>query len=238
MKSYFSDNEKNNYIKNSLERNILKYGNFKYAYAVMDKKHTDNIVVIYNIENDFVDEYLSNKYQNIDPIIITALNRITSFTWDDDIKINSYWPMDKVFVLKSCNFLAGHTFVVHDYYSNLATLTLYYDKFLMTDVAELIKNLKNDFQDILLNTHEMLLQIYMKSKEKCAMNMDLSTREAEVLYWSSTGKTYAEVAGILHLTVSTVKFHMGNTVRKLGVKNAKHAISLANELNLIPRPGK
>lgn len=97
MKSYFSDNEKNNYIKNSLERNILKYGNFKYAYAVMDKKHTDNIVVIYNIENDFVDEYLSNKYQNIDPIIITALNRITSFTWDDDIKTNSYWPMDKVF---------------------------------------------------------------------------------------------------------------------------------------------
>ncbi|WP_416411556.1 response regulator transcription factor [Pantoea sp. App145] len=97
---------------------------------------------------------------------------------------------------------------------------------------------KNDFQGILLDTHEMLIQIYKQSEEKNATNSVLSTHETEVLYWSSIGKTYAEVAEILHFTVSTVKFHMGNTVRKLGVKNAKHAISLANELNLIPRPGK
>lgn len=234
MNSYFSDGEKNSHIKESLERGIGKFGTISYAYAVMNKKNTDNIVVITNVEDDFVEMYLDNKYQNIDPVIIKALNNITSFVWDDNMKISSYWPADKVFVLKTFSFLCGHTFVLHDYYNNLATLTLYFDKFLMADVGELIERHKNDFHGILRDTHEMLLQIYRKSEEMTADNTVLSTREAEVLYWSSTGKTYAEVAEILKLTVSTVKFHMGNTVKKLGVKNAKHAISLANELKLIP----
>lgn len=238
MKSYFSDSEKNSYIKESLEKGIAKYGKINYAYAVMDKKNTDNILIIHDISGDFSNTYLENKYQNIDPVVIKALNRVSSFVWDDNLKINSYWPMDKVFILKSYSFLCGHTFVLHDQYNNMAMLSLYFDKFLMADVGELIKTHKNDFQGILLDTHEMLLQVYRKSEEMSTSKTALSTREAEILYWSCTGKTYTEVAGILQITVSTVKFHMAKVVKKLGVKNAKHAISLANELNLTPRPAK
>lgn len=234
MNSYFSDSEKNSYIKENLERRIEKFGKISHAYAVMDKKNTDNILVINNISEEFSNEYLENKYQNIDPVVITALNSVTSFVWDANLKINSHWPMDKVFIWKSYSFLCGHTFVLHDYNNNMATLSLYYDKYLMADIGELIEEHKNDFQGILLDTHAMLLQVYKKSEDATSPNTVLSSREAEILYWSSTGKTYAEVAEILQLTVSTIKFHMGKTVKKLGVKNAKHAISLANELNLIP----
>lgn len=238
MKSYFSDSKKNNYIKESLEKGIAKIGRINYAYAVMDKKNTDNILILNNLSDEFANTYLVNKYQNVDPIVINALNRITSFVWDDSLKINSFWPMDKVFILKSYSFLCGHTFVLHDHYNNMAMLTLYFDKFLMADVGELIKTHKNDIQAILLETHDMLLQVYRKSEDMSAARAALSTREAEILYWSSTGKTYSEVAGILQLTVSTVKFHMSKVVKKLGVKNAKHAISLASELNLISRLDK
>ena len=109
--------------------------------------------------------------------------------------------MDKVFILKSYSFLCGHTFVLHDHYNNMTMLTLYYDKFLMADVGELIKTHKNDIQAILLETHDMLLQIYRTSEDMSAARTTLSTREAEILYWSSTGKTYSEVAEILQLTV-------------------------------------
>ncbi|PKB91383.1 hypothetical protein A8A01_01305 [Ewingella americana] len=238
MKSYFSDSKKNKYIKESLEKGIAKIGRINYAYAVMDKKNTDNILILNNLSDEFANTYLVNKYQNVDPIVINALNRITSFVWDDSLKINSFWPMDKVFILKSYSFLCGHTFVLHDHYNNMAMLTLYFDKFLMADVGELIKTHKNDIQAILLETHDMLLQVYRKSEDMSAARAALSTREAEILYWSSTGKTYSEVAGILQLTVSTVKFHMSKVVKKLGVKNAKHAISLASELNLISRLDK
>lgn len=227
MKSYFSDSKKNNYIKESLEKGIAKYGKIDYAYAVMDKKNTDNILVINNISDEFANTYLVNKYQNIDPVVINALNRITSFVWDSSLKINSLWPMEKVFILKTYSFLCGHTFVLHDQYNNMAMLTFYFDKFLMADVGELIKTHKSDFQEILLETHDLLLQVYRKPKEMSAGRAALSPREAEILYWSCTGKTYTEVAGILQITVSTVKFHMAKVVKKLGVKNAKHAISLA-----------
>jgi len=238
MNSYFSDSKKNNHVKENLEKGIAKLGKINYAYAVMDKKNTDNILILNNISDEFANVYLENKYQNIDPVVVNALNRITSFVWDDSLKINDYWPVDKVFILKTYSFLCGHTFVLHDHYNNVATLTLYFDKFLMADVGELIKTHKNYIQAILLETHNMLLQIYRASEEMRAARTALSTREAEILYWSSTGKTYPEIAGILQLTVSTVKFHMAKVVKKLGVKNAKHAISLANELNLILRPEK
>lgn len=222
-------------LKERLELQIAKYGKISYAYAAMNKKNTDNIVIITDLAEDVVNTYLNNKYQNIDPIITKALNSFTSFIWDENLKINSYWPIDKAFVVNIYDFQCGHTFVLHDNYHNLATLTLYYDKFLMADIGETIQKYKNDIHGLLLDTHEILLAIYKTSEEMSVDKTALSTREAEVLYWSSAGMTYAEVAETLKLTVSTVKFHMANTVKKLGVKNAKHAISLANELKLIPR---
>uniref|UniRef100_UPI00384ACE79 helix-turn-helix transcriptional regulator n=1 Tax=Brenneria izbisi TaxID=2939450 RepID=UPI00384ACE79 len=60
-----------------------------------------------------------------------------------------------------------------------------------------------------------------------------SHRENEILYWASMGKTYPEIAMILDIKISTVKFHIGNVVKKLGVLNAKHAIRLGVELQLI-----
>jgi LuxR family quorum-sensing system transcriptional regulator ExpR len=64
----------------------------------------------------------------------------------------------------------------------------------------------------------------------------LSPREGEILYWASQGKTYHEIALILGIKTRTVKFHIGNAVRKLGVTNAKHAIRRCLERQLIAPP--
>ena len=47
------------------------------------------------------------------------------------------------------------------------------------------------------------------------------------------GKTYQEIALITGITSRTVKYHIGNVVKKLGVINAKQAIRLGVELELI-----
>ena len=62
---------------------------------------------------------------------------------------------------------------------------------------------------------------------------ELTTREREVITLSSRGKTYPEIAMILGVKVQTVKFHMGNIVRKLDVVNAKQAIRCAVEYQLV-----
>jgi DNA-binding CsgD family transcriptional regulator len=49
----------------------------------------------------------------------------------------------------------------------------------------------------------------------------LTKREMDVLSWTAQGKTAWEVSVILGMSEKTVNFHLGNTMRKLGV-NSKH----------------
>ncbi|MFT4272514.1 MAG: LuxR family transcriptional regulator [Pantoea sp.] len=238
-KSFYSDSDKNKYIKDSIEKNLKKYADVNYAYAVMNKRNTDDIIVISDIPDYFDNVYLKNRYQSIDPIIINALNRVSPVIWDETLVVNAQWTIRKITdsLRPDYNIVSGHTFVLHDQNNNLAVLSLYVNKYLMPEIDENIKKHRNDLQGVLIDTHEMLLHLYQDEHTQIQRRDDtLSARENEILYWSSTGKTYPEIARMLDITVSTVKFHMGKVVKKLGVNNAKHAISLAIELNIISHP--
>lgn len=95
---------------------------------------------------------------------------------------------------------------------------------------------------LLISAHEKLTSLYREMSRNRnnskSQEADLfSQRENEILHWASMGKTYQEIALILGITTSTVKFHIGNVVKKLGVLNAKHAIRLGVEMNLIKPVG-
>ncbi|WP_186370269.1 helix-turn-helix transcriptional regulator, partial [Yersinia bercovieri] len=138
------------------------------------------------------------------------------------------------------NIINGYTFVLHDNNHNMATLnisngnddSIYFD--------ESIEINKEKIQMLLILTHDKMLGLYKKNNNEnkelgrsAAEREIFSPRENEILYWASVGKTYSEIAIILGIKRSTVKFHIGNVVRKLGVLNAKHAIRLGIELKLI-----
>ncbi|MDF7658925.1 LuxR family transcriptional regulator [Erwiniaceae bacterium L1_54_6] len=237
-RSFFSDLQKNKIVQDNLEKFLVKHGVKYYAYAVMNKRNLDDMSIITNLPDCFIEAYQEKKYQSIDPIIIGALNRVSPLVWDNSLRVNDTWVIDKIFeTVKAYDIISGQTFILHDQNNNLAVLSLYINKYLMAEVDEDIKKHRNDIQGLLIDTHEMLLHLY-RDENKPQQNTEstLSSRENSILYWSSTGKTYPEIAQLLNITVSTVKFHMGNIVRKLGVKNAKHAISLAIELNIISHP--
>jgi ATP/maltotriose-dependent transcriptional regulator MalT len=61
----------------------------------------------------------------------------------------------------------------------------------------------------------------------------LSERELEVLSLLASGKTNAEVAGDLFVSVGTIKSHTANIYRKLGARNRAGALTRARELGLI-----
>lgn len=234
---FFSNIEKNNFIKDVLEKRLKKYGRMNYAYAVMNKRNTDNMMIISDMSDDIVGNYLNNRYQSIDPVIINVRRQISPLVWDKSLIINSQWKVRKVFdSFRSFQDISGHTFVLHDQNNNLVVLSLYADRFFTPGVDECIKQFKDEIQGLLIYIHEKLLYIY--HEESGLFKHALSFREAEVLYWVSYGKTYPEVAGILKISVSTVKFHMGRIVKKMGVQNAKQAISLGIECNIVSPPLK
>ena len=62
----------------------------------------------------------------------------------------------------------------------------------------------------------------------------LTPREVEVLSHTALGKSNREIAGELHLSLSTVKTHLERIFSKLEVSDRTQAALRAAELNLLP----
>ncbi|WJV67811.1 LuxR family transcriptional regulator [Pectobacteriaceae bacterium CE70] len=236
--SFFNNTSINISIKNYLEKNLKVFNNIKYAYAIMNKKNPNDFAIISN-RMEWFDFYTKNNLQFIDPVLITASCCFTPFLWDENIMISSGLKMPKIFnMAKNYDVINGYTFVLHDHNHNLVVLSIIMDKSCDDDIEKIIVDKKNDLQMLLLTTHEKLITLYQEINDTHQFNKKnqkeiLSKRENEILYWASMGKSYQEIALILGIKLTTVKYHVGNAVKKLGVTNAKHAIRLGVELKLI-----
>ncbi|MGH2744100.1 MAG: response regulator transcription factor [Thermoleophilaceae bacterium] len=67
-------------------------------------------------------------------------------------------------------------------------------------------------------------------------NEDLTAREREILGLVSDGLTNATIGKQLWVTEQTVKFHLSNIYRKLGVSNRTEASRYAHVNGMLPRP--
>jgi DNA-binding CsgD family transcriptional regulator len=63
----------------------------------------------------------------------------------------------------------------------------------------------------------------------------LSTRELDCLKWAADGKTNWEIAQILGVSENTVRFHMKNVYRKLGVGSRSQAVARAIGQGLVAK---
>ncbi|OWF83147.1 LuxR family transcriptional regulator, partial [Yersinia frederiksenii] len=61
----------------------------------------------------------------IDPVILTAKDKVAPFAWDDNSVINKKSTDSAVFKLaREYNIINGYTFVLHDNSNNMATLSI------------------------------------------------------------------------------------------------------------------
>lgn len=239
MAKLFFDNQAiNTSVKEYLERKLVQFNNIKYAYAIMSKRNPADFSIISN-RQEWFKVYIENNFQFIDPVLITALYRMTPFSWDENLMLNKGVKVPKLFdMARNHDIINGYTFVLHDHNNNLVVLSITLDKHCDDNIEELIQLNKDKLQMLLITTHEKLTQLYQEQSRKAdfeEMNTRelFTSRENEIIYWASVGKSYQEIALILGIKLTTVKYHIGNAVKKLGVTNAKHAIRLGIELNLI-----
>ena len=64
-------------------------------------------------------------------------------------------------------------------------------------------------------------------------SVEFTRREIQCLKWAAAGKTDAEIATIMSVSVPTIRFHMTNASRKLGVSGRSQTIRLATNLGYI-----
>ena len=65
--------------------------------------------------------------------------------------------------------------------------------------------------------------------------MALTDREEEVLVTVAGGRTNAEIADELHISLSTVKSHLASLMGKLGARNRVEIAMWAYETDRVPR---
>ena len=68
---------------------------------------------------------------------------------------------------------------------------------------------------------------------ECSAVVRLTLRETEILRLVATGHSNPEVARLLWITNPTVKFHLANTYRKLGIRSRIEAAQWAFQNGLI-----
>jgi len=76
------------------------------------------------------------------------------------------------------------------------------------------------------------------SPDPLRLSLGLTPREAEVLLWTSQGKTNVEIGTILGMSDLTVKQHLGHVFEKLGVEGRNSATLRALEVLSAPAARK
>lgn len=87
--------------------------------------------------------------------------------------------------------------------------------------------------DIFANENSPLLKAFVEKIYLASQDGILSDRERDVLLGISNGMTNKEIAHMLDLTESTIKFHQRKLYKKFGVTKRVNAVSKARELNML-----
>ena len=80
---------------------------------------------------------------------------------------------------------------------------------------------------------EVVVRALLSERRKEESGALLSEREAEILKLVAAGCGNKEVARRLYLSISTVKTHLDDAYRKLGVSDRAHAVAVALRLGLL-----
>lgn len=207
-----------------LRQQLAVLGEVDFLYLRQNKRAPGEALVVSSHEQDWVRDYSECRRYLKDPVVLAAQQRVSPFNWQDCARPNA----GLCDAGSQCQRVKGYTFAVHDPQQQMSLLSVIRRDDNPAFSRQVLSRLA-DLQMLLVALHE-----------KTALLPDsqpaLSGREQEVLLWSSRGKTYGEIAIILGIQLSTVKFHVGNATRKLGVSNGKHAIRRALELNYLPYP--
>jgi NarL family two-component system response regulator LiaR len=99
------------------------------------------------------------------------------------------------------------------------------------ELESVIRTVYEGHSVIDMSLMQFVLQPDMPQKTQSDIN--LSPRELEILKMVANGMSYNQIADCLTIGLSTVKFHLGNILSKLGVETRSEAILVAAKNNII-----
>jgi len=180
--------------------------------------------------NEWIEHYAVKDYSSIDPIVKHCISSHTPISWNQFYNYKDSKIADMFQEVSKFGLLGG---VSIGYRVNSGEVGI----FSVSKKEPLSEETSLYCNAILYMT---ALQPYIHDSLKRVSNnynsnnsSPLTKRELECLTWTADGKTSGEIANILHITESTVIFHIKNIIKKLEVGNRTQAISKAILTGLI-----
>ncbi len=211
--------------------NNLGYDRTVYTYMTdqpdLNKEAEHGIVT--NYPDEWMDRYFSLDYIKNDPTFKRALVYNGPFSWESLSKIREFTNIEKQIMdeASEINLYSGVGVSIHGHFGNLSGLGIAssYQK------TEPDLNTLRKLNALSRQFHLAFSDHNQDSKEE--QQITLSAREREILLWAAEGKSDPVIAELLEIKHSTVRYHIQNIFKKLGVNERTMAVVKAIKMRLI-----
>ncbi|NOZ25269.1 MAG: LuxR family transcriptional regulator [Nitrospirae bacterium] len=204
---------------------------YDFAICLLGKREADGVVKFHNPVNinypvEWIDIYIARRYQEIDPVAKENFSRFKLQRWSDTYKTYGPPPPEFLSLAEDFGLRDGYTHGARNYRETEGSLfSLSGDSMEHNSRTELILSL------VVPHFHQVLVRIVEQDNKR--KQVQLSSREKEVLKWVKEGKSTWEISRILGVSERTVKFHVCNVMQKLDAVTRTHAVAIAIEQRLI-----
>ncbi len=229
-------------VRERIETFVEELGLTRFAFGMyMPRAHSpgesavgDFPAVLTNYPEEWFDRYMRLRYDRIDPVVELAARLNRPFLWGGARFRRGFLKQQQRVLDEGRDYgiAAGLVIPLHDAGGAHGLFTV-------------VAGETSRLRDAVRGEHERLfaaafdLQDFMRDRlpdthaAGAAPDAGLSLRERECLLWTAEGRTAAEVADRLGLSVSTVNRHLSNAARQLGCANKHHAVYRALRAGVI-----
>jgi len=203
---------------------------FDFALCSLAKTDSKGKIKSHEIVNisypdEWLNIYVTQKYYQIDPIVVENFSQFKLQYWADTYRINTP-PKDFLFTAEDFGLKKGYTYGARNLKGTEGSIFS-----LSSDYLE-----RHDRTEVILtylipHLHQALSRILDPPSRK---NKNfLSVRQREVLNWIKQGKSSWDISVILGISERTVKFHVGTIMQKFDVVTRTQAVAVALGQGLI-----
>lgn len=175
----------------------------------------EGLAVATDYSQDWMEHYLEQSYQHVDPMIPETMRNSRPFAWDDlPVEGRQRQVLQDA---KDFNLHDGMAVPIHSVRGEVAAIGL----------AASQKGAKpNPHQLALIHAyaHQFHLAYTTKLESGETERITLTPKESEVLHRMAEGKTLADIGEIMCLSEDAIRYYLKSLYRKLGVNQRTQAV--------------
>lgn len=196
---------------------------------------TPDMMMIDNFPNGWCEYYKQHGLVRVDPITAYCFSNTLPVLWHQLIQRPEYSESCHRMVIKAAaryDLVSGLTIPVRAPSGEFSMLSLVSNR--PADQMEvLLQTLIPYAQFLAGNMLNVVFRNQWLDKGIGENSKQLTKREEECMFWACEGKTSWEIAKILDINERTVRFHINNITKKLGVSTRQQAVAKVLLLNVI-----